>query len=134
MTRPADLYIQFLHKVQGPSMAVPLPELDAIEEQILHTVALRQSTQERLCVRDLIGITRLGSPTRVFRRLQAMRTKGWLMLQDTSDNRRKQVTLTAAAMDHLDYLGGCMQRATGSVNDLLCGVSAAGIAPPRTAN
>jgi hypothetical protein len=134
MSRPADLYIQFLHKTQGLPAALPLPELDAVEEQILHTVALRQSTQERLCVRDLIGIARLGSPTRVFRRLQAMRRKGWLTLQDTSDNRRKQVALTAAAMDHLDYLGGCMQGATIGAHALLPDVGGGTASHPTTSS
>jgi len=114
MNRPADLYIQFLHKTQAGSGTAALPELDAVEEQIFITVALRQGAHERLCVRDLIGIARLGSPTRVFRRLQAMRTKGWLTLQDTTDSRRKQVALTSAAMDHLDYLGGCIREAAAS--------------------
>jgi hypothetical protein len=41
-----------------------------------------------------------------------MRAKGWIMLCDTDDTRRKQVELTPAALQHFDKLSQCMLAAT----------------------
>jgi hypothetical protein len=40
-----------------------------------------------------------------------MREKGWIMLSDTEDTRRKQVELTQAALQHFDQLSQCMVKA-----------------------
>jgi hypothetical protein len=40
-----------------------------------------------------------------------MREKGWIMLTDTEDTRRKQIELTQAALLHFDRLSQCMLRA-----------------------
>jgi DNA-binding MarR family transcriptional regulator len=53
----------------------------------------------------------LGSPATVHTRLKSMREKGWLTLSDTEDSRRKQVTLTQAALQHFDRLSQCMLNA-----------------------
>jgi DNA-binding MarR family transcriptional regulator len=47
----------------------------------------------------------------VHTRLKSMREKGWLTLSDTEDSRRKQVTLTQAALQHFDRLSQCMLNA-----------------------
>jgi hypothetical protein len=44
-----------------------------------------------------------------------MREKGWIMLTDTEDSRRKQVELTQAALQHFDRLSQCMVKAARSV-------------------
>jgi hypothetical protein len=46
----------------------------------------------------------LGAPATVHSRLTSMREKGWITLTDTEDTRRKQVTLTQAALTHFDKL------------------------------
>ena len=56
----------------------------------------------------------LGAPATVHNRLKSMREKGWIMLTDTEDSRRKQITLTQAALQHFDKLSQCMLRATGA--------------------
>lgn len=40
-----------------------------------------------------------------------MRAKGWIALVDTEDARRKQVTLTPAALAHFDRLSECLVQA-----------------------
>jgi DNA-binding MarR family transcriptional regulator len=53
----------------------------------------------------------LGAPATVHSRLTSMREKGWIMLTDTEDARRKQVTLTQAALSYFDKLSKCMVKA-----------------------
>jgi len=43
-----------------------------------------------------------------------MRDKGWIMLTDTEDTRRKQIELTQAALKHFDQLSECLVKATKS--------------------
>lgn len=40
-----------------------------------------------------------------------MRRKGWIMLADTEDARRKQIELTQAALLYFDQLSDCMVKA-----------------------
>ena len=49
----------------------------------------------------------LGAPATIHGRLKSMREKGWIMLADTEDARRKQVELTDDALRHfeLDHKG-----------------------------
>lgn len=53
----------------------------------------------------------LGSPATLHARLKSMREKGWIMLTDTEDTRRKQVELTQAALRHFDKLSECLVNA-----------------------
>ena len=90
----------------------PLAPLDPLEERILELVARTNQAQQRLCVRDLIGTSELGSPATLHSRLKSMRAKGWITLADTEDARRKQVELTSAALTHFDKLSECLVQAT----------------------
>lgn len=55
----------------------------------------------------------LGSPAMLHSRLKSMREKGWIMLADTEDARRKQIELTQAALSHFDKLSRCIVKAAG---------------------
>jgi hypothetical protein len=52
-----------------------------------------------------------GSPATIHSKLKSMREKGWIMLTDTEDTRRKQVELTQAALLHFDKLSKCLVQA-----------------------
>ena len=109
MTRPADIYLRFLklaEAVRGQSST--LVPLDPLEERILEVVAKTNMVKARLCVRDLIGFSELGSPATLHNRLKSMREKGWITLADTEDTRRKQVELTQEALNHFDKLSECL--------------------------
>jgi hypothetical protein len=41
-------------------------------------------------------------------RLKSMREKGWILLAETEDARRKQLELSQAALLHFDKLSKCM--------------------------
>jgi DNA-binding MarR family transcriptional regulator len=111
-TRPADIYLRFLQLTEALRGLPSLPELDPLEERILALVARARQDNERLSVRDMMAKDQLGSPATVHNRLKSMRKKGWIMLTDTEDSRRKQVDLTQAALQHFDKLSQCMLNAT----------------------
>jgi hypothetical protein len=111
-TRPADIYLRFLQLADVISSLPPIPPLDPLEERILALVARAGQAQERLSVRDMMAKVIFGSPATVHnRRLKSMREKGWIMLSDTEDSRRKQIELTQAAWQHFDKLSNCLVEA-----------------------
>ncbi|MBB3224882.1 winged helix-turn-helix domain-containing protein [Pseudoduganella umbonata] len=112
LIRPADIYLRFLQLTEAIRGLPSLPELDPLEERILTIVARAQQDKLRLSVRSMMGKHELGAPATVHARLKSMREKGWIMLTDTEDSRRKQIELTQAALLHFDRLSHCMLRAT----------------------
>ena len=111
LTRPADIYLRFLQLAEALRGLPSLPPLDPLEERILALVARARQDQHRLSVRDMMAKEELGSPATVHSRLKSMRAKGWLMLSDTEDARRKQIELTQAALLHFDKLSSCLVQA-----------------------
>lgn len=112
--RPADIFLRFLQLAEAVRGLPTLPQLDPLEERILMLVARAGQEHERLSVRDMMAKHELGAPATVHSRLKSMREKGWIMLSDTEDTRRKQVELTAAALQHFDKLSQCMVKAAKS--------------------
>lgn len=110
-TRPADLYLRFLQLAEAIRNLPALPALDPLEERLLALVARASQAKERLCVRDMMAKEEYGSPATIHGRLKSMREKGWIMLTDTEDTRRKQIELTQAALQHFDKLSSCMLKA-----------------------
>lgn len=110
-TRPADIYLRFLQLSEVLRGLPSLPPLDPLEERILSLVAKAGQGEERLSVRDMMGQSELGAPATIHTRLKSMREKGWIMLTDTEDTRRKQIELTQAALLHFDKLSNCMLKA-----------------------
>jgi hypothetical protein len=111
MTRPADLYFRFLQLTEAIRGLPSLPSLDPLEERILEVVARAARTKDRLSVRDVMAKNELGSPATLHARITSMRDKGWLVLSDTEDARRKQVELSQAALRHFDKLSECLVKA-----------------------
>jgi DNA-binding MarR family transcriptional regulator len=110
-TRPADIYLRFLQLADAIRGLPALPLLDPLEERILALVARAGQEQKRLSVRDMMAKEEIGSPATVHNRLKSMRQKGWIMLSDTEDSRRKQIELTQAALQHFDSLSKCLVEA-----------------------
>ena len=111
-TRPADIYLRFLQLAEALRGLPSLPSLDPLEERILALIARAGQEQERLSVRDMMAKSEFGSPAMLHSRLKSMREKGWIMLADTEDTRRKQIELTQAALLHFDKLSKCLVQAT----------------------
>ncbi|MDQ9169881.1 winged helix-turn-helix domain-containing protein [Oxalobacteraceae bacterium R-40] len=110
-TRPADIYLRFLQLAEAIRGMPSLPPLEPLEERILELVARASQEQERLSVRDMMAKQELGSPATIHGRLKSMREKGWIMLSETEDARRKQIDLTQAALIHFDKLSKCLLKA-----------------------
>ncbi len=110
-SRPADIYLRFLQLAEALRGMPSLPPLEPLEERILELIANARQNQERLSVKDLMGKRELGSPAMLHGRLKSMREKGWILLADTEDARRKQLELTQAALLHFDKLSKCLVQA-----------------------
>jgi SOS-response transcriptional repressor LexA len=110
-TRPADIYLRFLQLTEAIRGMPSLPPLEPLEERILSLVARAGKESERLSVRDMMAKAEFGSPATIHSKLKSMREKGWIMLTDTEDTRRKQVELTQAALLHFDKLSKCLVQA-----------------------
>jgi DNA-binding MarR family transcriptional regulator len=111
-TRSADVYLRFLQLSEAIRGLPSLPPLDPLEERILAWVAGCEQRGERLSVRDMMGQEGFGAPATIHTRLKSMRRKGWIVLADTEDARRKQIELTRAALQHFARLSRAMVRAT----------------------
>jgi hypothetical protein len=109
----ADIYLRFLQLTQAVRDLPTLPPLDPLEERILAGVAVATRTGERLSVRDLMAWGELAAPATLHSRLKSMREKGWILLADTEDTRRKQVQLTEEALRHLAQLSRAVVKAAG---------------------
>src|SRR5438309_5586769 len=104
MTRPADIYLRFLQLAEALKGLPSLPPLDPLEERILEFIARVSQKNDRLSVRDMMAQSQLGSPATLHARVKSMREKGWIVLTDTEDARRKQIELTPGALRHFDKL------------------------------
>jgi DNA-binding MarR family transcriptional regulator len=113
-TRPADIYLRFLHLAEAIRGMPSLPPLEPLEEHILSLIARAGHHNERLSVRDMMIKAEFGSPATIHSKLKSMRKKGWITLSDTEDARRKQVELTQAALIHYDKLSKCLLQAVNS--------------------
>lgn len=109
-----DIYLRFLELADVIKGLPSLPPLDPLEERMLALVGRAMRAQERLSVRDMMGKSELGAPGTVHSRLKSMREKGWIILTDTEDTRRKQIELTQAALQHFDKLSKCLVKAVQS--------------------
>ncbi|HEX7890691.1 MAG TPA: winged helix-turn-helix domain-containing protein [Ramlibacter sp.] len=107
----ADIYVRFLQLSEAIRGLHSLPPLDPLEERMLAWVARAGSAGERLSVRDMMGRDEFGAPATIHARLKSMRVKGWIVLADTEDARRKQLALTDAALQHYAQLSQALVKA-----------------------
>ena len=110
-SKPISAYLRFLHLAKVIKEVPLLPNLEPIEEKILEIVADAHVMKALLSVKDLMNKSELGSPAMLHGRLKSMREKGWILLADTEDARRKQLELTQAALLHFDKLSKCLLQA-----------------------
>ena len=107
----AEIYLRFLQLSDALRGLPALPPLDPLEERILTWVARATRAGERLSVRDMMAKDELGAPATIHGRLKSMREKGWIVLADTEDARRKQVQLSEDALRHFAQLSRAVVKA-----------------------
>jgi hypothetical protein len=107
----AEIYLRFLQLSDAIRGLPALPPLDPLEERILAWIARATRAGERLSVRDMMGKEDLGAPATIHGRLKSMREKGWIVLADTEDARRKQVQLSDDALRHFAQLSRAVVKA-----------------------
>lgn len=113
---PGQLYLRFLQLADAIRDLPSLPPLDPLEDRILSLIARATQQDERLSVRDMMSKHDLGAPATIHNRLKTMREKGWILLADTDDTRRKQLTLTPQALKHFDQLSKCLLKAAEGID------------------
>ena len=106
-----DIYLRFLELIEALQ---DLPALDPLEEKIFGYIARAIRADSRLSVTDLTSTSTFGSPVTVHHRLKSLTAKGWILLADTDDGRRKQIELTEAAQSHLTKLSQCLIKAANA--------------------
>ena len=106
--RPSELYFRFLQLSETIRGHPALPALVPLECRILELIIYARQKKEGMSVKELIGKRELGSPAILHSCLVSIRIKGWIMLEDTEDARRKQLVLTKAALTHFDKLSRLM--------------------------
>ena len=103
-TRPADIYLRFLQLSEALRDLPSPPPLEPLEERILSFIAFARQNKERLSVKDLMGKRELGSPAMLHGRLKSMRAKGWILLAETEDARRKSRSDLGISDDEIVFL------------------------------
>ncbi len=111
LSRAAEVYLRYVQLSEGVRERPAPKPLDPVEERILMVVASAHQRQVRLSVKDLMAMRALGSPAMLHNRIKVMVQKGWIYLADTTDARRKQLSLTAMALRYYERLARCMMKA-----------------------
>lgn len=104
-------YMCILEPINSMAEDSSLLSLDALEERMLRIVALSTYEERRLCVRDMLAMSDLGSRSTIHVRLHSMQRKGWIVLVGTEGRRRKHIALTEETLLVLDALGNRILRA-----------------------
>ena len=107
----SSIYLRFIQLVKVLESAQPLAALAPIEHQLLEIIAIANTKQERLSVKDLMADSEVASPATIHKHIHAMVDKGWIYLAPTEDARRKQLMLTDATMKYFDKLGVAITKA-----------------------
>lgn len=106
-------YLRFLNLVEAIRGLTDFPQLDALEDHILHKFAAIWHVGDRLTVLEAMSVSSELSPTTVHRRLKSLRKKGVIQLiNDEFDTRVKYVVPTTLTLRHFEKLGDCMDKAS----------------------
>lgn len=106
------LYFRFLGLSRSLMPANRNTLMSPSESQLLEEVALRELENNALSVREAIGLSHLGSPATLHKRLRRLRNLELLAVQRKDHDRRtKYLIATPLAIEHFDNLGQAMQKA-----------------------
>lgn len=105
----ATAYLRFLQLAKAVPALPDGQELDANEEALLQSVALRWFEYQPMTVREAIALAKLGSPATLHKRMTRLREKGMLStLRLEGDRRAKFLMPTQRSLDYFQQLGQFM--------------------------
>lgn len=105
-------YVKFLNLVDAARQLPGLPEIDAVEDQILGFLARAWYAGHKVTVVEAMNSLPDISPSTVQRRLKSLRAKGMVALQaDEFDSRYKYIESTDLTTRYFSALGQCIQKA-----------------------
>lgn len=106
----AAAYLRFLQMAKAVQALPDGEPMDANEEALLQAVVLRWHENKPMTVREAIGLSTLGSPATLHKRITRLRDKEMLStLKQEGDRRAKFLIPTPRTLDYLEHLGKTMQ-------------------------
>jgi DNA-binding MarR family transcriptional regulator len=104
-------YLKLLNLLSAIRQLSPFEDLSADEEQLLCDLAVRWHLNEKITVGELMQESERVSPSTMYRRLIALRDKGFVDLPtDVADRRSRFVIPTASAKKYMKKLDECMDK------------------------
>ena len=102
----ATAYLRFLQLAKAIEGLPSLPSLDATESALRDALAGQWFAGRPLTVMQAMGLSHLGSPATMHRRIVRLRAMGMIATdEDQHDTRIKRLVLTPVAVAHFEQLG-----------------------------
>ena len=112
----ANAYLRFLQLARSIQELPDGPQLDANEKALLEEIALRWFENRVMTVREAIGLTHLGSPATLHKRITRLRQKDLLKTFNQPDDKRaKYLIPTDKTMSLFGDFGKKMNTALDSL-------------------
>ncbi len=106
----ASAYLRFLQLARVIHAQPVGMEMDANESALLQAVVLRWYENSPMTVREAIGLSELGSPATLHKRITRLRDKDMLStLSHDGDRRAKFLIPTPRTIEYFSHLGQSMQ-------------------------
>ncbi len=111
----ASAYLRFLQLARVIQALPDGMEMDANESALLEAVVLRWYENSPMTVREAIGLTALGSPATLHKRITRLRQKEMLnTLNLEGDRRAKFLIPTERTLSYFSHLGQTMHQVQAS--------------------
>ncbi|MEZ7834218.1 MAG: hypothetical protein QMB32_02165 [Burkholderiaceae bacterium] len=111
----ATSYLRFLQLVKAVEGSPTQPSLDANESALLDALAVQWLADSPLTVMQAMGLSDLGSPATMHRRIARLRKMGLIATdEDANDTRIKRLVLTPVAVTHFEQLGQSLHTAVAT--------------------
>ena len=111
----ANAYMRFLQLARAVQQLPDAPQLDANEKALLEEIVLRWYENRVMTVREAIGLTHLGSPATLHKRITRLRQKDLLKTFNQPDDKRaKHLIPTDKTMTLFGDFGKKMNSAVAS--------------------
>jgi hypothetical protein len=106
----ASAYLRFLQLARVVNALPEGMEMDPNERALLQAVVLRWYENTPMTVREAIGLSTLGSPATLHKRITRLREKEMLgTLNQEGDRRAKFLVPTPRTIEYFSHLGQSMQ-------------------------